>query len=110
MNKKNYKQNNQLTSMKTLNEIKTIVKKYKPQLSEKYKIKKIGIFGSYVRNEQKDNSDVDILVEFNEPIGLEFVDLAEFFENILGMKVDLVSKRGIKENKWRYIEKEVVYV
>lgn len=110
MKEKNYKVNNQLTSMKTLKEIKTIVKKYKPQLSKEYKIKKIGIFGSYVRNEQKESSDVDILVEFEKPIGLEFVDLAEFFESVLGTKVDLVSKKGIKQNKWKYIEKEVVYV
>ena len=96
--------------MKTLDEIKNILAQHKEELRQKYKVKEIGIFGSYVRGEQKRKSDVDILVEFKEPIGLEFIELAEFLESILEVKVDLVSKGAIKPNRWRYIEEDLIYV
>lgn len=96
--------------MKTLKEIKKILIQHKKELADRYKVKEIGIFGSYVRGEGKDKSDLDILVEFNGPIGLKFIELAEFLENILGVKIDLVSKGAIKPNRWKYIEEELVYV
>ena len=96
--------------MKGLEEIKRILSEHKQELKQRFKIEEVGIFGSYVRNEQKEDSDLDILVEFKEPIGLEFVDLAEFLETILGMKVDLVSRGGIKPNRWKYIEEDLIYV
>jgi len=69
--------------MSNLNEILIKIRNIKPQLIKKYKIGKIGVFGSYVRNEQTSDSDVDILVEFSEPIGLDFVNLAEELESEL---------------------------
>lgn len=96
--------------MKTLDEIKNILTQHKEELVDKYKVKEIGIFGSYIRGEQEGESDVDILVEFKEPIGLEFIELAEFLESILEVKVDLVSKGAIKPNRWRYIKEDLVYV
>lgn len=96
--------------MKTLNEIKNILTQHKEELVDRYKVKEIGIFGSYIRGEQEVKSDVDILVEFKEPIGLEFIELAEFLESILEVKVDLVSKGAIKPNRWRYIKEDLVYV
>jgi len=79
--------------MKTLKEIKEILSTHKRELEDKYKIKEIKIFGSYVRNEQKKRSDVDILVDFYEvPDLFKFIEIEEYLANILGVQVDLVRK------------------
>jgi len=96
--------------MKTVDEIKSILAQHKEELRDRYNVKEIGIFGSYIRGEQRAKSDLDILVEFEEPIGLEFIELAEFLESILEVKVDLVSKGAVKPNRWRYIEEDLIYV
>ena len=80
-------------------------------LSETFKVKKIGLFGSYVRNDQNSESDIDILVEFSAPISLfEYIDLEDFLHSILGNKVDLVSEKGLKPILKVNILREVVYV
>lgn len=76
------------------NYIKTL-KELKPILKKEFKISRIGILGSFVRNEQRKNSDIDIIVKFSEPIGLRVIDLIEFLEKKLRRKVDLVSSEGI---------------
>lgn len=82
-----------------------------PVLKEKYHVKKIGIFGSYARGEQKKGSDVDILVEFKEPIGFfEFIRLENFLSRKLNKKVDLVTKKAIKPATKKGIMKDVKYV
>jgi len=96
--------------MKNLNSIKEILLKNKQRLTEKYGLSFLAIFGSYTRNQQTETSDVDILVEFNKPIGIEFIDLAEELEKILNLKVDLVSKNGVKENYLKSIVDELEYV
>ena len=96
--------------MKTPDEIKWILGNNKPELVRKYKIKQLGLFGSYSRGDNTGGSDIDILVEFSEPVGLEFVDLGNELESLLEMKVDLVSRGGIKLKYWKYIEPEVIYV
>ncbi|PIU56097.1 MAG: nucleotidyltransferase [Chloroflexi bacterium CG07_land_8_20_14_0_80_45_17] len=96
--------------MKTVDEIKSILAQHKEELRDRYKVKEIGIFGSYIRGEQREKSDLDILVEFEKPIGLEFIELAEFLESILEVKVDLVSKGAVKSNRWKYIEEDLIYV
>jgi predicted nucleotidyltransferase len=96
--------------MKSLDDIKLILVKSKKSLKSKYKIKSLGIFGSYSRGEAKEESDIDILVEFEEPIGLEFIDLADELEQILNHKVDLVSKSGIRDKYLQYVQKELIYV
>ncbi len=70
----------------------------------------MAIFGSYARNESTDNSDLDILVEFNDGIGIRFIDLADEIENIVGLKIDLVSKNGIKDRYLQAINTDLVYV
>ena len=96
--------------MKTFEEAKVIIKQHKKELEHKFKVKEIGIFGSYARGEQKKRSDIDILVEFKEPIGLfEFIDLEGYLEELLGVKVDLVSKKALKPRIGEHIMKEVVY-
>ena len=96
--------------MKTFDEIRGILATHKKAYAEKYKVKNLGIFGSYSRGKESKSSDVDILVEFSEPIGLEFVDFAEELEALLGMKVDLVSKGAVKPRLLEYVEKDLVYV
>lgn len=96
--------------MKTLKEIKNTLTKHKEKLKQNYKVKKIGIFGSYARGEQKETSDVDVLVEFEEPVGFAFIHLADSLEELLGVKVDLTTKDAIKPNRWKYIKDDLVYV
>jgi hypothetical protein len=96
--------------MKNLIEIKNTLSTHKQHLVDKYGLKFIAVFGSYGRGEQTLNSDVDILVDFDKPIGIEFIDLANELENILNCKIDLVSKNGIKPKYMKYIEEDLVYV
>lgn len=96
--------------MKTLGEVKKILSEHKEELREKYKVKLLGIFGSYARGEQTEMSDVDILVEFEEPVGFEFIHLADFLEELLGMPVDLVTRDAIKPNRWKSVSEDLMYV
>lgn len=87
-----------------------VLKEYKDYLRREYKVKEIGIFGSYVKNEQKKRSDLDILVEFYEPVGLGCFELKDFLENKLKIKVDLIIKKGIKPRLKDKILKETIYI
>jgi predicted nucleotidyltransferase len=79
--------------LKTLEEIKKILSGHKEELAERYKIKEIRIFGSFIRGEQKERSDIDILVDFYEvPDLFKFIEIEEYLGNLLGVKVDLVRK------------------
>ena len=82
----------------------------KDVLFNKYPIKELGIFGSVARKEENADSDIDILVEFSEPVGWEMVDLASELEELLGYKVDLVSKKAVKPNLMPFVIKNVVYI
>ncbi len=96
--------------MKSLEEIKSSICNEKQHLFAKYPIKSLAIFGSYARKEQHDESDVDILVEFDDNIGIRFIDLADEIESITGIKIDLVSKNGIKERYFDAIKPDLIYV
>jgi len=96
--------------MDDLSGIQTKLKLAKPKLASKYHIKTLGLFGSIVRNDFTDTSEIEILVDFNKPIGMEFMDLVNELEIILNRKVDLVSKGGIKSGYFREIQAEIVYV
>lgn len=95
---------------KTLEEIKRIINSHRKELEEKYKAKSIAVFGSYARGEQTEDSDVDTMVEFSEPVGLKFFGLADFLEDILGIKVDLATPDGIKPNRKEYVMEDLCYV
>ena len=82
----------------------------KPELMKKYHLKKLGVFGSYVRGEETQASDLDVIVDFEKPIGLDFVTLADELESMLGVKVDLVSSNAVKPRMMESIKKELVYV
>ena len=97
--------------MKTLEEIKEILIREKPFLKEKYKVKDVGIFGSYARGDQQDKSDLDILVEFESPVGFfKFLEIEEYLEKIIGIKVELVTKKALKPRIGEYILREVVNI
>lgn len=96
--------------MKTLSEIKSTLSEKRATLFKKYPIKTLAIFGSFARNEQDENSDLDLMVEFNKKVGSEFIQLADDLEDFLGFKVDLVSKKGIKERYFAQIKDELIYV
>jgi hypothetical protein len=97
--------------MKTLAEIKNILIQHKAELNQRFKVKEIAIFGSWVRGKPRKRGDVDILVEFYEPIGLlDFLDLEECLEQMLEAKIDLVSKKALKPYIGEYILKEAVYL
>ena len=94
-----------------LAEIIDILKQRKKELREKYQVIEISIFGSYVRNEQKESSDVDILVEFEKTVSLlHIVALENHLCDILGLKVDVVPKKNIREELKEFILREAVPV
>ncbi|RLE81597.1 MAG: nucleotidyltransferase [Thermoprotei archaeon] len=97
--------------MRSREEILEILRKELPYLRRKYGVKAIGVFGSYARNEQKKQSDIDILVEFNRPIGFfKFIELEEYLSKRLRIKVDLVTPDALKPLIKAKILKEVIYV
>lgn len=97
--------------MKTLDEMKTILAEHKEELKEKYNVKEIGIFGSYVQGEQNIRSDMDILVEFSGlPDVFILIDLEDYLETLLEKKIDLVRKAAIRHELREIILKEVVYI
>ena len=96
--------------MKSLEEVKRIINIYRKELEEKFKVKSIAIFGSYARGEQTPQSDIDIIVEFKEPVGMLFIHLADFLKEILGIKVDLLTPEAIKKNRIKYINEELIYI
>jgi predicted nucleotidyltransferase len=96
--------------MLDLNKAKIILSELKPELIKKYPIASIGFFGSIVRNDFNVNGDIDIIVEFNDKIGIEFIDLANELEEKFNWKVDLVSKGGVKPKYFNVIEPEIIYV
>jgi len=94
-----------------LGEVVQKIRENENVLKEKFKIKSLGVFGSLARGE-KEVHDVDVIVEFNEPVGWEIIDLKEFLEELLGVKVDIVTKNAAmrKPLLWKSIEREVIYV
>jgi uncharacterized protein len=97
--------------MKTLEQVKEILKRHKEEVVREYNIKEIGIFGSIVRGEQKKRSDIDILVEFSEiPDIFLFIDLEDYLKKILKKKVDVVRKGAIRPELKEIILREVVYI
>ena len=90
------------------------LRKVMPELASRYGVKRLALFGSFVRGEQRGASDIDVVVELKRPLGLEFVDLAERLERVVGRKVDLLTPAGLRSIKVptvrRRIEESLVYV
>lgn len=96
--------------MKTRDSILAALRDLKPQISERYKLRSMALFGSYARGDQTPESDVDVLVDVDPSIGLDFIDLAETIESRLGVKTDVVPADGVKPRYRAYIEKDMIYV
>lgn len=82
----------------------------KPWLQQEYSVRKIGLFGSFANNSQTDESDIDILVELEKPIGWKFFSLELYLEKIFNRKIDLVTKKALKEQIRDSILNNVTYV
>ncbi len=97
--------------MRSFDEIKQKLSLQKPLLEKKYKINSIGVFGSYVSGEQREESDLDILINYDEaPSLIKLIELEHHLSELLGVKVDLVTRRGIKPQLKNNILGEVVYL
>ncbi len=97
--------------MKTLDEIRTIIRQHRNVLAEKYGVAVVGVFGSYVRCAQKDQSDIDLLVDILRPISLlELVGAEIYLSEVLDSKVDLVPKRDVREELRETIFAEAVAI
>ncbi len=96
--------------MVTKNYIEKKLKELKPFLSRKYNVSRIGYFGSFSQDEQTEESDIDILVEFSKPIGWDFFDLKDLLEKELGVKVDLVSTKALRKQLRDNILDQTQYV
>ncbi|NMG07327.1 nucleotidyltransferase family protein [Brasilonema sp. UFV-L1] len=97
--------------MKTLEEIKQILRQNKPLLQEHYHITQLGIFGSYARGEQTQESDVDVLIDYDRaPTLFKLVELGDYLSSAIGMKVDIVTQNGLKPRIRERVLSEVVYV
>jgi len=94
--------------------IKNIIRNEYTFLKDNFGIKRIGLFGSFANDTAKETSDIDLVVEFDNPIGFKFMTLAEYLENKLGRKVDLLTPDGIENIRVKHlaesIKKSIVYV
>ncbi len=99
-----------LCSMIVKEQIIKALRDNKIDLFARYHLTSIGIFGSFTREDFRDDSDIDILINYDQPIGIEFIDLAEELEKMLHRKVDLVSKNGVKPKYFEEIQKDLIYV
>jgi len=95
--------------MKTRQEVERALREELPVLRDRFRVRRIGIFGSYVREEQTELSDVDLLVEFSGPVGWEFIDLKDHLETRLGLKVDLVTVPALRPEFRDSVLAEVIY-
>ncbi len=100
----------QAAMRRDLTRFKRILRQHLPELQARYGVKSLGIFGSYVRGEARKNSDLDVLVEFGDkPLSLfGFIGLQNYLSDLLGIKVDLVERKGLKPAIGQHILAEVV--
>ncbi len=91
-------------------EILKTLKKFKQEVKKKYKVRELGLFGSYINEKQKESSDIDILVEFDEKADLfDLIRLSLFLEEKLNKKVDIVPKSALREEIKENILQKVIY-
>lgn len=97
--------------MKDMEKILKILEELKEATCTKYKVRKIGLFGSYLKGKQEESSDIDILVDFSDNADLiDLVGLALFLEEKLNRKIDIVPERALREELKESIQREAVYV
>lgn len=100
--------------MLTREKVTSILREKYPYLASEYGVKRIGLFGSYAQGVPNEASDIDIVVEFERPIGFGFIEFTEYLESILGKKVDVLTHAGIQGIRIpriaEHIEESIVYV
>ena len=96
--------------MKSIEQVLESLREAKPELARRFGVKHLAVFGSYARGEQREESDVDVLVDVDPTIGLGFVDLADAIESLLGLPSEVVSRRAIKPQHWEVIRTELIDV
>ena len=96
--------------MLTQLEINERLKAIKPELESRFKVSSIGYFGSFANGTQKPQSDLDLLVEFSQPVGWNFFTLENYLEHLLGLKVDLVTRNSLKDQIKDSILSQVLYI
>jgi len=96
--------------MMNRNDILNKLKELKPFLKREYSVKEIGLFGSFASDSARDDSDIDLLVELEKPIGWKFFSLEIYLEQIFGRKVDLVTKNALRDRLKEDILNKVNYV
>ncbi len=95
----------------SLDEIKEIIEKHKPELKRQFHVDKIGVFGSYARGEQKKRSDIDFLVSFDKPVTyFDLSGLKIYIEEITGLKSDVVPFHNLRPEFRENVYKEVIYI
>jgi uncharacterized protein len=103
-----------MNAVENKEDIEKIIRQEYPYLKGHFGIKRIGLFGSFAFNTAKKDSDIDLLVEFERPIGFKFMILAEYLETKLGLKIDLLTPDGLKSihvaSVAENIKKSIVYV
>jgi hypothetical protein len=91
-----------------------LLREKRPYLAAQFGVSRIGLFGSYAKGLSHETSDIDLLVEFERPIGLRFVELVDYLEDLLGRKVDVLTPAGIQNIRIkrvaRNITQSIVYV
>ena len=100
-------------AVKNIAEASAVLREHKAEVANKYRVREMGIFGSFVRGEQKPRSDIDILVEFDSryvPGLLKLIEIEMYLEKLLRKKVDVVIKSGIRPEFKKNILKEVIYI
>lgn len=88
----------------------SILKEQITFLNERYHLRKIGLFGSYAIESQTESSDIDLIVDFDKPIGLDFVELGDYLENLLNKKVDLITFEGLKNSKYKLDMENISFI
>ena len=98
--------------MKSMEEIRRILRAHQPELQKRYHVEEIALFGSYARGEQTETSDLDILVTLSAPLGWEFVDLHDYLAELLETQVELLTRGAVDRKPLlrQFIEKDLVYV
>ena len=96
--------------MITKNDILSKLRELKPTLNKDYAVKEIGLFGSFSDDSYNEDSDIDLLVVLEKPIGWKFFSLELYLEQIFGRKIDLVTKNALKDQIKEDILKQVNYV
>jgi predicted nucleotidyltransferase len=100
------------SAMTSREDVEATLKSHLPVLRERFNVERIGMYGSWARGDQTEDSDLDMLVSLSEPLGLRIVDLHEYLEKLLGAKADLVTEGAVirKPLLWQAIGEDLVYV